>query len=166
MEEKRKALMLEAFTGEARAHFRLLLFAQRADEEGYPQIARLFRAVAEAERVHARNHAMLLESVGSTEDNLKAAFETETFANQVAYPKLLKEAWALEDKAAIWFLSSARNAEERHARLYKHALEDLVAERMPVYQVCSHCGWIEEGEAPQMCPNCNKPRDYFIRIGD
>jgi len=167
MEDKAKALMLEAFTGEARAHFRLLLFAERADEEGYPQIARLFRAVAEAEKVHARNHAALLERVGTTEENLRSAFETETFANQVAYPKLLKEAWALDDKAAVWFLTSARNAEERHARLYKHALEDMVADRMPVYQVCRHCGWIEGGEAPpETCPNCNKPRDYFVRVGD
>ncbi len=164
MPRERKDLMLEAFLGEARAHFRLLLYAEKADAEGYPQMGRLFRAIAEAERVHARNHASLLESVGSTEENLQAAFHSESFVNQVAYPNLLKEAWALEDKAAIWFLTSARNAEERHAKLYKMALQDMVADRMTVYAVCGNCGWVEEGEPPQNCPNCGRGRETFRNV--
>ncbi len=161
MNRQRKDLMLEAFLGEARAHFRLLFYAEKADEEGYPQIARLFRAIAEAERVHARNHAALLESVGSTEENLHAAFHSESFVNQVAYPGLLKEAWALEDKAAIWTLTAARNAEERHAKLYKMALQDMVADRMTVYTVCGNCGWVEEGGPPPNCPNCGRLGETF-----
>uniref|UniRef100_A0A832A2D7 Rubrerythrin family protein n=1 Tax=Desulfacinum infernum TaxID=35837 RepID=A0A832A2D7_9BACT len=164
MSRQRKDLMLEAFVGEARAHFRLLFYAEKADEEGYPQIARLFRAIAEAERVHARNHASLLESVGSTEENLQAAFQSESFVNQVAYPSLLKEAWPLEDKAAIWFLTSARNAEERHAKLYKMALQDMVADRMTLYTVCGNCGWVEQGGPPPKCPNCGRDGETFREI--
>lgn len=164
MTRQRKALMTEAFLGEARAHFRLLAYAQRADEEGYPQLARLFRAIAEAERVHARNHASLLDSVGSTEENLQAAFHSETFVNEVAYPRLLREAWALDDKAAIWFLTAARNAEERHAKLYKMALQHMVADRLSVYFVCDNCGWVAEDAAPDLCPNCGKPAASFRRM--
>jgi rubrerythrin len=164
MSERRRQLLKEAFSGEARAYFRLLRFAEKAEEEGYEQIARLFRAVAEAEKVHARNHSALLEQVGSTQENLEAAFQTETFANQVAYPRLLKEAWALEDKAAIWFLTTARNAEERHASLYKQALNNLVADRVSTYYMCRHCGWIEESSPPETCPNCGKPKSFFETV--
>lgn len=164
MARQRKELMLEAFLGEARAHFRLLAYARKADEEGYPQIARLFRAIAEGERVHAQNHASLLEDVGSTEENLQAAFASESFVNQVAYPKLLQEAWALDDKAAIWFLTSARNAEERHARLYKMALQHMISDRMPMYLVCQNCGWVAEDAAPEKCPNCGRSAESFRQI--
>lgn len=164
MSRNRQELMMEAFVGEARAYFRLLSFAERADEEGYPQIARLFRAIAEAERVHARNHASLLDEVRSTEENLQAAFRSESFVNEVAYPELLKEAWALDDKAAIWVLTSARNAEERHARLYKMALQDMIADRMAVYFVCGNCGWVADGAAPDKCPNCGKSSEMFREV--
>lgn len=164
MARERKELMLEAFLGEARAHFRLLAYARKADEEGYPQIARLFRAIAEAERVHAGNHASLLDEVRSTEENLQAAFASESFVNQVAYPKLLKEAWALDDKAAIWFLTSARNAEERHAKLYKMALLHLISDRSPAYFVCQNCGWVTEDAAPDQCPNCGRSSESFSQV--
>ena len=118
-----------AFAGEAKAYFRLLAFAGKAEEEGYPQIARLFRSVAAAEAVHARSHFELLEKVGSTEENLQLSFEKETFVNEVAYPAFLKQAWADEDKLSIWYFTKARNAEERHAHLYKLAISDMASDK-------------------------------------
>ncbi|MEJ5300825.1 MAG: rubrerythrin family protein [Thermodesulforhabdaceae bacterium] len=153
-----------AFVGESKAYFRLLSFAKKAEEEGYPQIALLFRAVAEAEAVHARNYFSLLEDVGSTEENLKRSFENETFASELAYPDMIKQAWQDEDKAAIWWFTAARNADERHAKLYKYALDHVISERMTVYHVCTHCGWIEDGFLPETCPNCGKSREWFKKI--
>lgn len=154
----------KAFIGEIKAHFRLLGFAKKAEEEGYPQIALLFRSVAEAEYVHARNYFSLIEQAGSTEENLKKAFENEKFASELAYPEMIRQAWQEEDKTAIWWFTAARNAEERHAKLYKHALEHTIAERMTVYYVCSHCGWIEDGFCPDTCPNCGKDKSWFKSI--
>ncbi len=153
-----------AFAAEAKAHFRLLAFARKADEEGYPQIASLFRAIAMAESAHARNHFALLEKVGTTEENLKLSFEKETYVNDVAYPAFLKDAWAEEDKNAIWFFTKARNSEERHARLYKLALADMMTDRKADFYVCSYCGWVEEGGAPQQCPNCTNPGSFYERV--
>ena len=118
MTEETRRNVEVAFVGEAKAYFRLLAFAGKADEEGYPQVARLFRSVAAAEAVHAKSHFELLEKVHSTEENLKLSFEKETFVNEVAYPAFLKQAWADEDKISIWYFTKARNAEERHAHLY------------------------------------------------
>ncbi|MGA7876352.1 MAG: rubrerythrin family protein, partial [Desulfoferrobacter sp.] len=134
--------LTQAFIGEAKAYFRLKAFADKADEEGYPQIAALFRAIATAESVHAQRHFELLEKVKSTEENLKSSFEKETFVNQVAYPEFLRQAWADEDKKAVWAFTSARNAEERHAKLYKETLTHMVADRETVYFVCTYCGWV------------------------
>jgi rubrerythrin len=164
MGEMARRRIHEAFVAEAKAHFRLKAFARRADEEGYPVIARLFRAVAEAEGIHAANHFALLDRVGDTEENLKLSFEKETFVNEVAYPQFLKDAWAEQDKAAIWLLTQARNAEERHAALYRSALSRMVAEILPDYFVCGRCGWVEEGHPPPSCPNCQAPPEAFRRV--
>ena len=154
----------EAFIGEAKAYFRLQAFADRADEEGYPQIAALFRAIATAEGVHAQRHFELLEKVKSTEENLQSSFEKETFVNQVAYPEFLRQAWTDEDKKAVWAFSAARNAEERHAKLYKAALTHMVAERETEYFVCTHCGWVEDGNRPETCPNCQRTSEHFVKV--
>jgi rubrerythrin len=163
-EKKTPQNLMQAFVGEAKAYFRLLAYARKADEEGYPQIAVLFRAIAKAESAHARNHFALMESVGTTEENLKRSFEKETFVNEVAYPQFLKDAWAEEDKNAIWFLTRARNSEERHAKLYKQALVDMMSERDSEFYVCSYCGWVEEGGAPDQCPNCTNPAEFYERV--
>jgi len=153
-----------AFVGEIKAYFRLLSFAKKAEEEGYPQTAALFEAVAEAEFVHARNYFSLIEKVGTTEENLKRSFENETFASELAYPEMIKQAWQDDDKAAIWWFTAARNADERHAKLYKYAINHMLSERMTVYYVCTHCGWIEDGLLPEKCPNCGKDREWFKKI--
>ncbi len=156
--------LTQAFIGEAKAYFRLKAFAHKADEEGYPQIAALFRAIATAESVHAQRHFELLEKVKSTEENLKSSFEKETFVNQVAYPEFLRQAWTEEDKEAVWAFTAARNAEERHAKLYKEALTHILADRDTVYFVCTYCGWVEDGNCPETCPNCQRPSEYFVRV--
>ncbi len=162
--EKTRKNLQEAFNGEAKAYVRLLAFSERAEKEGYPQIASLFRAVALAESVHAKNHFDLLEQVGSTEENLKRSFEKETFVNEVAYPEFLRQAWAEEDKQAVWAFTKARNAEERHAKLYKLALSEMAGDRRTVYYVCSNCGWVEDGLRPEACPNCQSPGDLYREV--
>jgi rubrerythrin len=163
--EKTRNNLREAFNGEAKAYFRLLAYAARAEEEGYPQIASLFRAVAFAESVHAKNHFDLLEAVDSTEENLKRSFEKETFVNEVAYPEFLRQAWADEDKQAVWAFTKARNAEERHARMYKLALAEMAGDRRTVYYVCGNCGWVEDGLRPETCPNCQSPGSLYREMG-
>lgn len=164
MTGKTKKNLEQAFVGEAKAYFRLLAFAQRAAEEGYSLIASLFRAIAQAEAVHARNHFALLERVGTTEQNLQESFEKETFVNEVTYPEFLQDAYAEHNREAIWTFTAARNAEERHARLYKFALTHMVAERKIHYYVCNHCGWVEDTQRPPKCPNCQKPAEMFQQI--
>ena len=164
MTEETLENIAQAFNGEAKAYFRLQAFAEQAEAEGYPQMARLFRAVAKAEAVHARQHFSLLEKIKSTQENLQYCFEQEEFANRVAYPEFLRQAWAAQDQQAIWAFTSARNADERHAKLYKEALSHMVAERETVYFVCSHCGWVEDGHCPENCPNCQNPGDCFAEV--
>jgi rubrerythrin len=156
--------ILQAFVGEAKAFFRLRAFAKKAREEGHPQIASLFRAIAEAEKVHAEQHFALLEKVKSTEENLKYSFEKESFVNEVAYPEFLRQAWANEDHAAIRAFTLARNAEERHAKFYKAALTHMIADREVTYFVCSNCGWVEESAPPETCPNCQKSAEFYFRV--
>lgn len=159
-----KENLYQAFVGEAKAYFRLLAFAKKADEEGYPQIASLFRAVAEAEKVHAMNGFAHLDRVGTTEENLRTSFEKETYVNEVAYAAFLKQAWAENLKDAIWTFTKARNAEERHAKLYKFALTEMANDQRTRYYVCGNCGWVEDGRRPEACPNCQSPAEIYKEI--
>ncbi len=164
MTEQTRKNVEAAFVGEAKAYFRLMAFAGKAEEEGYPQVARLFRAVAVAEAVHAASHFELLEKVHSTEENLNLSFDKETFVNEVAYPAFLKQAWADEDKLSVWYFTKARNAEERHAHLYKLAIADMASEKETKYFVCSYCGWVETVTRPEKCPNCGRAPELYREI--
>jgi len=163
MGEKTNHNLYQAFVGEAKAHFRLLAYAEKAEEEGLPQIATLFRAVAEAERVHTvRNLSLLGEVVvEDTETNLQASFQREEKASGVFYPQFIREAEAEGDRRAAISFSQARDVEEGHAALYKHALRHMMADTTPVYYVCEVCGYVAEGEAPDRCPICNAKRVQF-----
>ena len=163
MGEKTNRNLYEAFVGEAKAHFRLLAYAEKAEEEGLPQIAVLFRAVAEAERVHTiRNLSLLGEVVvEDTETNLQASFQREEKASGVFYPQFIREAEAEGDRRAAISFSQARDVEEGHAALYKRALRHMMADTTPVYYVCEVCGYVAEGEAPDRCPICNAKREQF-----
>ncbi len=155
----------EAFAGESKAHTRNLAFAQKAEKEGFPSIARLFRAVADAERVHAQEYLKYLEGViGETEENLKTAFENEIKAKNRFYPPSIQEAFSLKREDVGWSFSRSRDVEERHAQLYKDALEAMLRDREPSYFVCQICGYIFDGELPDQCPVCRAKKEKFKRI--
>ena len=163
MGEKTRRNLYEAFVGEAKAHFRLLAYAEKAEEEELPQIAALFRAVAEAERVHTVRNLQLLGEVvvEDTETNLQASFQREEKASGVFYPQFIREAEEEGDRRAVISFSQARDVEEGHAALYKRALRHMMADTTPVYYVCEVCGYVAEGEAPERCPVCNAKREQF-----
>ncbi|MBN1954399.1 MAG: rubrerythrin family protein [Anaerolineae bacterium] len=166
MGEQTRRNLYQAFVGEAKAHRRLLAFARRADEEGYPDVARLFRAVAYAEGVHADRHLQLLGEtvVRSTEENLQSSFERETSVSDNIYPRFIQEAEEEGERRAAIGFSHARDAEEAHAALYKKALNCMLREEPCRYSVCDVCGYVVEGEPPEACPVCGAKRDKFVEI--
>jgi rubrerythrin len=165
MGEKTQANVKAAFQGESEAHFRNRAYARVAAKEGYAQIAKLFRAMAEAEAVHALNMLRLRGIVKDTESNLEHAFSTEGFAKDEAYPKLIRDAEEEGDRTASLVFSRARDVEERHAALYKKAIADMMAERETDYYVCTVCGYVEDGQAPDECPICLAKKDKFEKVG-
>ena len=163
MGEKTRKNLYQAFVGEAKAHHRLLAFARKADEEGYPQVAKLFRAVAAAEGVHTERHLRLLGEavVKGTEENLESSFERETSINEVTYPQFIQEAEEEGEQTAALTFSQARDVEEGHAALYKRALSAMLRDETHDYYVCEVCGHVAEREAPGQCPICNAGREMF-----
>jgi rubrerythrin len=155
-----------AFVGEAKAYHRLLAFARKAEEEDYPQIAKLFRAVAAAEGVHVERHLRLLGEtvVQSTEENLQSSFERETTVNQVTYPQFIREAEEESERAAALTFGQARDVEERHAQLYKRALNAMLSDETHDYYVCQVCGYVAERQVPDACPICNAKSEQFRQI--
>jgi rubrerythrin len=154
-----------AFAGESKAHVRNLAFAKKADQDELPQIAKLFRAVAEAERVHAAEYLKYLEDeISDTETNLSTAFENEIKANAEIYPPLVKQAMELERDDVAGSFSRAKDVEERHAELYKDALNAMVSDEEPEYFVCQVCGYVFNRDLPDQCPVCRATRDNFKKI--
>ncbi len=155
-----------AFAGEAKAHIRLLAFARKADEEGYGQMARLFRAIAAAEEVHAANHLRALGEniVRGTEENLAFSFEREITINEVTYPQLILEAEEEGARAAALSFTYARDVEEGHASLYKKAMEHLLQDQSSDYYVCGVCGYTSDGVLPEECPICGAASEAFRKV--
>jgi rubrerythrin len=165
MGNKTQRNLAYAFAAESKASVRNDAFARKADAEGFAGIARLFRAVSEAESVHARRYLMLIRGkIGSTEENLEAAFQSEIKANVDEYPNLIKEATDEGEEAALKAFSHARDVEDRHADLYKKAMNDMLAERKTIYYVCQVCGYVAENEAPENCPVCGAVKGKFKKI--
>ncbi|NPV59242.1 MAG: rubrerythrin family protein [Actinobacteria bacterium] len=154
----------EAFAGESQANRKYLAFAAKADEEGYAQVARLFRAAADAETVHAHAHLRVMGGIGSTADNLKQAIEGETAEFKAMYPKMMEEAKAEGNDPAYISFANANAVEEIHAGLYQKALDNLGNNEETVYYVCQVCGNTVEGEAPDKCPICGAPKKMFKLI--
>lgn len=156
----------EAFAGESQANQKYRSFAEKAEQEGFPNVARLFRTTAEAERIHAAGHLKALEGIGSTADNLQAAIDGETFEYTEMYPPMLKQAEAEGHRARIMF-GLAVKAEEVHAQLYKKALEaiqqgeDLTETE---FYLCPVCGYIEFGTPPDSCPVCSAKGEKFVQL--
>ncbi len=155
----------QAYLGESLAQARNLAYAKKAFDEGYPQVGLLFKAVSQAEKVHAEEYLKYLEGViGTTEENLKRAFENEMRAKQEIYPPLVKEAFDQGREDVAWSFIRARDVEERHAKLYKDALEALVNERQLSYHVCTVCGYVFDDDPPAECPVCRSKKNKFRKI--
>lgn len=153
-----------AFAGESQAHMRYLIFAEVAEREGKPNIARLFRAIAYAERVHATNHLRELPGINGTPENLGEAIAGEAFEVEEMYPAYLTVAELQGEAGAKRAIHYALEAEKIHARMYVKAQE--AAEKgqdveLGTVYICPVCGYTVEGEAPEYCPVCGAPREKF-----
>ncbi|MEW6715511.1 MAG: rubrerythrin family protein [Nitrospirota bacterium] len=154
----------EAFAGESQANRKYLAFAKQADKEGYKQAAKLFRAAAEAETIHAHSHLKQLNGVKSTKENLEAAISGETFEFKEMYPQMIKDAEAEGHKGALRSFNFANEVEKTHANLYKKMLENLGSNEEVDYYVCDICGHTAEGSAPDKCPVCGVKKEMFRKI--
>ncbi len=153
-----------AFAGESQANRKYLAFAKQADKEGYAQVAKLFRAAAEAETVHAHTHLKTLGGIRSTADNLKEAIAGETYEFKEMYPDMIKAAETEADKKALRSFNYANEVEKIHAALYKKALDNLDSLESADYYVCSICGYTCEKEAPDTCPVCKSTGKAFFKV--
>ena len=154
----------EAFAGESQANRTYLAFAAKADEEGYPQVAKLFRAAADAETVHAHAHLKVMGGIGTTKENLTEAITGETEEFRTMYPRMKEQAKSEGNNAAHMSFANANAVEEIHAGLYKKALENLGSNETVDYYVCQVCGNTVEGEPPDKCPICGAPKKMFKKI--
>jgi rubrerythrin len=156
-----------AFSGESQANRRYLAFAGKAESEGYPQIARLFRAAAEAETVHAHNHLEVLGGIGTTEGNLETAIKGENYEFMKMYPAFIDQAKADNNQRALVVFQYANEVEKVHHDLYQEALKAIRAgqqlKEAPFF-VCQVCGNTVVGDAPDTCPIYGAPRDKFKRV--
>ena len=160
------ANLKEAFAGESQANRKYLAFAKRAEQDGFPNIAKLFRTTAEAERIHAEGHLASMGGIGSTAENLRTAITGETYEYTEMYPPMLEQAEADDHRAKRMF-GYAVKAEAVHAKLYKLALEaarrgdDLGETR---FYLCPICGHIEFGKPPASCPICGAKAEKYTEL--
>ena len=161
---KTKENLQEAFAGESQANRTYLAFAKKADKEGYAQIAKLFRAAAEAETIHAHAHLAAMGGIGTTQENLTDAITGETHEFKHMYPAMIEESKQEGDKAAERSFSYANEVEKVHAELYQKALENLGSLKEVDYYVCSVCGYTCEDEPPDTCPVCNSKAKVFFKV--
>ncbi|MBD3238007.1 MAG: rubrerythrin family protein [Candidatus Eisenbacteria bacterium] len=156
-----------AFAGESQANRKYLAFAKKAEQDGYPQVAKLFRAAAEAETIHAHAHFRAMGGVQDTLANLKSAAEGEAHEFQSMYPPFLAEAEADGNKVAATSFSNALAVEEIHHALYSAAIEAVGGGKdLPEARIwlCPVCGNTVENGAPEKCPICNVPGDKFFEV--
>jgi rubrerythrin len=151
----------QAYTGEAKAALRLKVYAEKAEQEGYPQIAKLFRAIARSEEIHGIRALKILREVKSTEENLAASFEAEQKVAEVAYGELVKSAETDGNQAALLHFSQSKDVEETHAKLYKEAMNHMLEERQTTYHICLVCGYVADGVRPELCPICGAAAERF-----
>ncbi len=155
----------EAFAGESQANRKYLAFAKKADDEGFKQAAKLFRAAAEAETIHAHNHLRELKGIKSTKENLEEAFGGETHEFMSMYPGMIEDAKAEGEKGALRSFQYANDVEKIHAGLYRKAMDNLGSNEEVDYWVCKVCGNTVEGEPPDECPVCKAKKAAFYKVG-
>lgn len=163
MDKTTKDLM-EAFAGESQANRKYLAFAAKADQEGYPQVARLFRAAAEAETVHAHNHLRALKGIRSTKENLQEAVSGETHEFKEMYPGMIAAAKDAGNKDAERTFTFANEVEKVHAQLYQRYLETMEEKKLVDIYICPVCGYTVEEAPPDNCPVCNAKAKVFKKI--
>jgi rubrerythrin len=156
--------LMQAFAGESQANRKYLAFAKQAEKEGHAQVAKLFRAAAEAETVHALAHLRALGQIGTTEDNLRKAIEGETFEFMEMYPPMIKTAEEEGYDAARRSFTYANSVEKGHASLYQQALHLMNTLETTDYYVCSVCGYTCAGEPSAACPVCGSAAKAFSRV--
>jgi len=162
---KTEGFLKEAFAGESQANRKYLAFAAKADQEGFPQVARLFRAAAEAETVHAHSHLRALNGIRSTKENLLEAIAGETHEFTKMYPEMIEAAKAEGQKVAERSFSFANSVEKVHAQLYQNLLDGLgKPQENYSYYICPVCGFTAEKEAPGNCPVCGTKGQMFKKI--
>jgi rubrerythrin len=172
--------MQAAYNGESNAHARYLAFAKQADKEGYGEVASLLRAATRAEKIHATNHAAVIQELGavaqarveelvvkSTSENLEAAIKGETYERDTMYPDFLKQARSDRNSRAVRSLNLAKTAEAEHAKLYAAVLANL--ERLKgtqgvAYYVCPVCGFTVRETDFAKCPSCFTPKEEFEKV--
>jgi rubrerythrin len=164
MRKMTKANLEAAFAGESQAHMKYAIFADKAEREGFPEVARLFRAISYAERVHATTHLRELGGINDTVANLETAASGEHYENTEMYPAFDAVAKLQEEKGAIRSIKYALEAEKVHEVMYNDARESVMAgkdiETATVF-VCPVCGHTVFGEAPDKCPICNLPKEKY-----
>jgi rubrerythrin len=156
-----------AFAGESQANRRYIAFARKADEEGHSQVAKLFRAAAESETIHALNHLQVIGDVKSTRENVEAALTGETLEFREMYPEYLSVARRETNKQATWSFDVANKVEQAHANLFGRAAKALTEGKeltQTDYYVCGDCGNTVEGAAPERCPICGAPKAKYFRV--
>lgn len=168
-----------AFNGESNAHARYLAFAEKADQDGYSQVASLFRAAARAEQIHANNHDVAIKKLGgtgqakiespavkSTKENLEAAIKGEIYERDVMYPDFYKQARSVSDTEAVQTFNYARGAEAEHAALFTSALKNLASMRVKgvTYYVCTVCGFTTTNLDFAKCHTCFSPKDKYVAV--
>ncbi|MDD2368925.1 MAG: rubrerythrin family protein [Sulfuricurvum sp.] len=155
-----------AFSGESQAYQKYLAFGEKAEKDGFPNIAKLFKTTAEAEHIHANGHLKAMDAVGSTLENLKAAISGETHEFNNMYPPMYEQAVAENHKAKKMF-GYALEVEKVHAELYQKALEAIEAgkdlDEVNIY-LCPICGHIELGTPPETCPICGVSGSKYVQI--
>jgi rubrerythrin len=154
----------DAFAGESQANRKYLAFAKQADKEGHPQVAKLFRAAAEAETVHAHAHLRTLGGIKGTAENLKEAIAGETHEFKDMYPAMIETAKQEGNKGAERSFNYANAVEKVHASLYQKALDSLGNQEETDYYVCSVCGYTCEKEPPETCPVCGSKSKAFFKV--
>ena len=167
MKKMTEEFLKNALAGESQAHVKYAAFAEKAQQESLPNVARLFKANSYAEEIHAKNHFRTLGGIGKTGENLAAAVAGETFEVTEMYDAYLVVAAHQGEAAAKMSFNAALKAEEVHAVLYKRAQESVTAGKdlsAGAIQVCAVCGFTLEGEAPDKCPVCNAPKDKFVKF--
>ncbi len=162
-----EANLKNAFAGESQAYMKYMIFAKKAEEEGFPNISKLFRAIAYAEQVHATNHLQALKMICSTADNLRNAIEGEKYEVEEMYPSYNAVAKLQEEREAERTTNWALQAEKIHLTLYQKALKSVEEKKdieLGDIYICEKCGYTVEGEPPERCPICGASKEKFKKF--